>query len=101
MRSFPLVRKTQLSIRIPDAPIEGLDDLVAGGRAGRSDAVRLGVELLLAAERERGIAEEYVVAYGRRPPEIWVGQAGLRLGAKLVRDDDMTILEAPHDRPRP
>lgn len=75
----------QVAVRIPEAVLEGLDELVAAGRYNsRAAALRAGMDLVLRLERERAIQEEYRAAYADSPEEGWVGAAGLVLGAQLV-----------------
>lgn len=59
----------QIAVRIPDDLVRALDDLVAAGRyATRADAVRAGVQAVVAAERERRIDEQIAEGYRAHPP---------------------------------
>jgi Arc/MetJ-type ribon-helix-helix transcriptional regulator len=65
-------------MRLADADLEALDQLVAGGRfASRSEALRAGLVRVLKDEREREIEEAYRRGYGKYPQEEWIGEAGL------------------------
>lgn len=78
----------QIAVRIPATDLEAIDRIVAAGRfATRAEAFREAVRILLKAERNREIAEEYARAYGRQPDHQWVGRVGLELGGKLVADE--------------
>jgi Arc/MetJ-type ribon-helix-helix transcriptional regulator len=75
----------QIAVRLPDEVLEGLDAEVAAGRyPSRAAAVRMAIEALLRAGREREIAEEYRRAYGQQPEEDWVGEAGLAFMAQVL-----------------
>lgn len=75
----------QIAIRLPDDDLTAIDAAVSEGRyPSRAAAVRAGVHLLLCAERDRRIADEYRRAYGERPDDARVGEAGLGLGAELI-----------------
>ncbi len=51
---------------------------MASGRfANRSEALRAGLERVLAEEREREIDAAYRRGYGEMPQEEWVGEIGL------------------------
>jgi Arc/MetJ-type ribon-helix-helix transcriptional regulator len=68
----------QIPIRIPDEKAEALDRLVEKGRfASRSEAMREGLDRLLAEEREREIEDAYRRAHERAPDDEAAGQAGL------------------------
>ncbi len=78
----------QIAVRLPDQALAGIDAAVAAGRyPTRAAAVRAGVERVLADEREREIAEEYRRGYGEHPQEDWVGEAGLRFMAEVLRNE--------------
>lgn len=79
----------QIAIRLPDDDLTGIDAAVSEGRfPSRAAAVRAGVDLLLRAERDRRIADEYRRAYGDRPDDARIGEAGLRLGAELISNEE-------------
>lgn len=79
----------QIAIRLGDDELTDIDATVAQGRyPSRAAAVRAGIDLLLRAERDRRIAEEYRRAHGQSPDEAAVGEAGLRLGADIISDEE-------------
>lgn len=79
----------QIAIRLGDDELTDIDATVAQGRyPSRAAAVRAGIDLLLRAERDRRIAEEYRRAHGQRPDEAAVGEAGLRLGADIISGEE-------------
>jgi Arc/MetJ-type ribon-helix-helix transcriptional regulator len=68
----------QIPVRIPDEKAAALDQLVAQGRfASRSDALRAGLDRLLADEREREIEAAYARAQERHPEDEAAAAAGL------------------------
>ena len=75
----------QIAVRLPDADLTALDAAVQRGEfESRAAAVRAGLALVLRAQRERQIADEYRRAYAEAPAEDWVGEAGLQAGAGLI-----------------
>lgn len=79
----------QIAIRLGDDELTDIDATVSEGRyPSRAAAVRAAIDLLLRAERDRRIAEEYRRAYGQRPDDERVGDAGLRLGAELISAEE-------------
>jgi Arc/MetJ-type ribon-helix-helix transcriptional regulator len=80
--------KQQLAVRLERSDLRRIDAVIERGRfPSRAAAIRAGLGLLLRAEREREIAEEYRRAYSGKPQEQWIGDAGLAAGAELVRRD--------------
>ena len=78
---------TQIAIRIPERDLAAIDQAVAAGRfPSRAAAVREALERLLAAERERQIADDYRRAYAEHPEEEWVGRLGEELMAESVEE---------------
>ena len=69
---------TQIAVRIPDALIGRLDDVVASGRfETRADAVRAALDALLEAERRAEVGRRIVAGYLRAPlADAAVGAAG-------------------------
>ncbi len=60
----------QIPVRVADAPVAELDRLIAAGRfASRSEALREGLDRLLAAEREQAIEDAYRRARQSRPED--------------------------------
>jgi Arc/MetJ-type ribon-helix-helix transcriptional regulator len=79
----------QISVRIPERYLAAVDEAVlAGCFPSRAAAVREALERLLAAEREREIAEEYQRAYSQHPEEEWVGRMGEALMAESTEEAD-------------
>jgi Arc/MetJ-type ribon-helix-helix transcriptional regulator len=77
----------QIAVRIPERYLAALDEAVRAGRfASRAAAVREALDRLLAAEREREIAEEYRRAYAQHPEEEWVGRVGEALMAESIEE---------------
>ncbi len=75
----------QIAVRLPERDLAALDQMVDDGSfPSRAAAVRAAVELLLRAERDRRIADQYRRAYRDQPQEAWIGETGLRLGAETV-----------------
>ncbi len=69
---------TQVPVRLTDSDLAALDAAIARGRFGnRSEALRAGLEHVLAVEREHQIDEAYAAGYGKQPQEEWVGELGL------------------------
>jgi Arc/MetJ-type ribon-helix-helix transcriptional regulator len=60
----------QIAVRIPDALIGRLDDVVASGAfETRADAVRAALEALLETERRADVGRRIVEGYRRVPQE--------------------------------
>lgn len=75
----------QIAIRLTDQDLTALD---AQSRSAATRAAPLrsrgGSSCSCAEERDHRSAEEYRRAYGERPEDRWVGEAGLRLGAEAI-----------------
>jgi Arc/MetJ-type ribon-helix-helix transcriptional regulator len=68
---------TQVPVRLTDSDLAALDAAVARGSfASRSEALRAGLERVLADERRREIDEAYARGYGEHPQEAWVAEVG-------------------------
>jgi len=81
----------QVTLRLTNREADELDRAVVDGAyPTASAALRAGLALLVRAERDRTIAEQYRRAYGSQPQEAWTGEAGMELGARLTGD-----LESP------
>ena len=75
----------QIAVRLSDEDLAALDDAVERGRfPSRAAALRAGLDRLLREERDREIEEAYRRGYGAKPQEPWIGEAGLRAGARLL-----------------
>jgi Arc/MetJ-type ribon-helix-helix transcriptional regulator len=69
---------TQVPVRLTDSDLAALDAAVARGRfASRSDALRAGLQRVLAEERQQEIDDAYAAGYREHPQEEWVGELGL------------------------
>jgi Arc/MetJ-type ribon-helix-helix transcriptional regulator len=70
----------QVPVRLTEEDVAALDAVVSSGRyASRSEALRAGLERVLAEERELEIEAAYRRGYGAAPQEEWVGETGLAL----------------------
>lgn len=79
----------QIAVRLSTEDLSQLDAAVNRGEfASRAEAVRAGLELVLARQREQEIAEEYRRAYTERPQEEWVGEAGASLMGEALAGRD-------------
>lgn len=79
---------TQVAARLPDDDIEGIDALVAEGVfESRAEAIRVAVERLLEAERQRRIGDAIVDGYRRIPEtdeELAIAEANTR---RLIEEE--------------
>lgn len=78
---------TQLVTRVEDGLVAAIDELVAEGVvASRSEAVRLGLQILAERHRRSGIGARIVEGYRRQPqtePEMgWADEATRRMIAE-------------------
>lgn len=81
----------QIPVRIPEEDARRLDNAVASGRfASRSDALREGLAMLLREEREAEIIEAYRRGYEKHPQEDRIGQDGLLLFERSVKEEGET-----------
>jgi Arc/MetJ-type ribon-helix-helix transcriptional regulator len=79
----------QIRVRIPEQDSQRLDEAVARGRfSSRSDALRVGLAMLLREEREREIEEAYRRAYTEHPQEDWIGEVGLWAFSQIVAAEE-------------
>lgn len=75
----------QVPVRLTEADVSALDELVASGHfASRSDVLRAALARLFSESREREIDEAYAKGYGEHPQEEWIGSAGLAAFAAFV-----------------
>lgn len=82
---YTVCMTTQVPVRLTDSDLASLDAAIARGRfANRSEALRAGLERVLAEEREQQIDEAYAAGYGKHPQEEWVAELGF---AALVAFD--------------
>jgi Arc/MetJ-type ribon-helix-helix transcriptional regulator len=84
----------QIAVRLSVEDLERLDAAVARGVfPSRAAAVRAGLRRLLGEEREAQIAEAYRRGYATEPQADWIGEAGLRLGAEQLSEQDRAVGE--------
>jgi Arc/MetJ-type ribon-helix-helix transcriptional regulator len=68
----------QVPVRLTEEDVAALDAAIArGAYRNRSEALRAGLERVLADEHERELAEEYARGYGEHPQEDWIPELGL------------------------
>jgi Arc/MetJ-type ribon-helix-helix transcriptional regulator len=78
----------QIAVRIPDADVEALDQVVASGAySTRADAARAAIRGLLTNHREAEIAREYARAYARVPDDVSIGEAGAKLASEILAEE--------------
>lgn len=74
---------TPIAIRLSDEELAALDAAVKAGQfKNRSDALRTGLRMALAENREQAIIESYRQGYGKHPQEEWISADGLILADK-------------------
>jgi Arc/MetJ-type ribon-helix-helix transcriptional regulator len=79
---------TQLAVRVDDALIAEIDDLIAAGSVtSRSEAVRVGLQALVDEHRRRAIGERIVEAY-RRQPQTKRELAGLQASTRALIEQE-------------
>lgn len=78
----------QIAIKLPDEMVGELDELVEGGAfESRSQAVRAGVEAVVADRRRKQLEQRYRDALARMPEtEAELAEAG-RLAADAIADE--------------
>ncbi len=79
---------TQIAVKLPDALLQDLDDLVAQGIfPNRSAAVRRAVEAIVARQRRDDLDRAYVEGYRRSPEsELEMAEAE-RLAEQAIEDE--------------
>lgn len=77
---------TQIAVRLADDELAELDEVVRSGRwESRAGAVRSAVRMLLSAERDAAVAEQYRRAYAERPQEEWLAESSaLAMGESIA-----------------
>ncbi len=79
---------TQIAVKLPDALVRHLDDLVAQGLfPNRSSAIRRAVETLVARQRRDALEQAYAEGY-RRLPEVESELAQAKRLAEQSIDDE-------------
>lgn len=82
------LRMTQLVARIDDDLVAAVDDLVAAGViASRSEAMRIGLQVLVEEHRKRIVGERITDAYRRRP-QTDDELAGLDAGTRALVEEE-------------
>lgn len=67
----------QIAVRIPEALLAQLDELVRSGRYGsRAEAVRAGVQAITDMEREAAVDRAIIEGYRLKPQEDWEMASG-------------------------
>jgi len=78
----------QIAIKLPEALLASVDDLVQRGRVkNRSAAVRAGLELLTRAEREAAIDRAFVDGAGKHPDSERDLADAQRLAIESIEDE--------------
>lgn len=79
---------TQIAVKLPDATVEELDRLVRAGRfANRSDAVRVGLALVLDRDREQAIDRAFAAGFARLPDTDSDLEVAKALGNQSINDE--------------
>lgn len=79
---------TQIAVKLPDALVREVDELVARGLfPSRSSAVRRGVEAIVSEQRRDALEQAYADGY-RQAPESESELAEARRLAKQAIDDE-------------
>lgn len=79
---------TQIAVKLPDALVRELDELVAQGLfSSRSSAVRRAVEIIVSGQRRDALEEAYADGY-RQAPESGSELAEARRLATQAIDDE-------------
>lgn len=79
---------TQIAVKLPEALLESVDDLVRRGRVkNRSAAVRAGLELLSQTEREAAIDRAFADGVRRHPDSESDIEGARRLAVESIEDE--------------
>lgn len=79
---------TQIAVKLPDALVRQLDDLVAQGVfPNRSSAVRHAIEAILARERRAALDRAYAEGYRRLPESETELAEATRLAKRAIDDE--------------
>lgn len=79
---------TQVAVKLPDALVQQLDDLVAQGLfPNRSSAIRRAVEAIIAWERREGIERAYAEGYREMPESDGELAVATRLAQQAIADE--------------
>lgn len=79
---------TQIAVKLPDALVRQLDDLVAEGLfPNRSSAIRRAVETIVAHQRRDALEQAYAEGYRRLPEAESELAAAKRLAERSIDDE--------------
>jgi Arc/MetJ-type ribon-helix-helix transcriptional regulator len=79
---------TQIAVKLPDALVRQLDELVAQGVfPNRSSAVRSAVEAIVAGQRRGALGRAYAEGYGRSPESERELAEARRLAEQAIDDE--------------
>jgi len=82
------LRMTQIAVKLPDALVRELDDLVAQGAfPNRSSAVRQAVEAIVARQRRNDIDRAFAKGFERLPESRSELAEARRLARKAINDE--------------
>lgn len=78
----------QIAVRLPEALLAGLDELVKSGAYGsRAAAVRAGIEAIMKLEVQRQTDVAIVKGYTRQPPDASEDQAAIASLRAAILDE--------------
>jgi Arc/MetJ-type ribon-helix-helix transcriptional regulator len=78
----------QIAVKLPEELVNQVDGLVVQGVfANRSQAVRAGIEALVASERKREIDKQYREAYPRSPETKSELAEAARIGTQSIHEE--------------
>jgi Arc/MetJ-type ribon-helix-helix transcriptional regulator len=79
---------TQIAVKLPDALVREVDDLVAQGLfASRSSAVRRALEAVVAGQRREAMERAYAEGYRRVPESEREMSEATRLAEQTINDE--------------
>ncbi len=79
---------TQIAVKLPDALVQELDDLVSQGVfPNRSSAVRLAVEAIIARQRREVLERAFLDGYRRLPESDGELAEARRLAEQAINDE--------------
>lgn len=79
---------TQIAVKLSEAVVAALDDLVAQGRFdNRSAAVRAGIDMVTSQAREEAIDRAFTEGFRRSPETAEEIREAYRLGLAAIEDE--------------
>lgn len=79
---------TQIAVKLPDALLAAIDDLVGGGAfPSRSQVVRAALEGLLAGERRKQVDAAFAAGFARVPETDAEMREATRLGLEAIAEE--------------